>query len=125
MERAVNAPAVQQGAARGRRQASIGFTETSPSIGASATVDLVDQALVVSHRPEPGLVVGHHEALGDAITYHRGFFGWYNHEHHHEALGLLTPADVHFGRAPTVRAARQRVLDAALAADGRIMPTRR
>jgi putative transposase len=26
-------------------------------------------------------------------------FQWYNHEHHHSALGLLTPADVHFGRA--------------------------
>jgi len=26
-------------------------------------------------------------------------FQWYNHEHHHAALGLLTPADVHHGQA--------------------------
>ena len=51
-----------------------------------------------------------------AVTHCRAFVGWYNHEHRHEALGLLTPADVHFGRAPAVLAARQRVLDAAYAA---------
>jgi hypothetical protein len=26
-----------------------------------------------------------------------GFFPWYNTEHHHSGLGLLTPADVHHG----------------------------
>jgi len=26
-------------------------------------------------------------------------FQWYNHEHHHAGLGLLTPYDVHYGRA--------------------------
>ena len=33
-------------------------------------------------------------------------FRWYNHEHHHSALGLLTPADVHYGRAATKTAQR-------------------
>ncbi len=42
-------------------------------------------------------------------------FHWYNHEHHHSALGLLTPADVHFGRAGAKTAARAQVLAAAYA----------
>jgi putative transposase len=33
-------------------------------------------------------------------------FQWYNHEHHHSALGLLTPADVHYGRAAATIAQR-------------------
>ena len=37
-------------------------------------------------------------------------FQWYNHEHHHSALGLLTPADVHYGRAVATRAQRATVL---------------
>jgi len=41
---------------------------------------------------------------------------WYNDEHKHSSLALLTPADVHYGRADAVVAARQRVLDAAHAA---------
>ncbi len=42
-------------------------------------------------------------------------FHWYNHVHHHAGLGLLTPADVHFGRATTKTAARAQVLAAAYA----------
>jgi putative transposase len=49
----------------------------------------------------------------DARTWATAFFQWYNHEHHHSALGLLTPADVHFGRAQTVLDQRQQVLHAA------------
>jgi putative transposase len=45
----------------------------------------------------------------------RGFFPWYNHEHRHEGIAMLTPAEVHFGRAAEVLGARQRVLDAAYA----------
>ena len=59
---------------------------------------------------------GRFASLPDSVAWCRDFFGWYNHEHRHEALALLTPADVHFGRAPTLLAARQRVLDAAYAA---------
>ena len=33
----------------------------------------------------------------DALTHSRRLFGWYNNEHHHSALGYLTPAQVHFG----------------------------
>ncbi|MEO6401029.1 MAG: IS3 family transposase [Vicinamibacteria bacterium] len=33
----------------------------------------------------------------DALTHSRRLFAWYNNEHHHSALGYLTPAQVHFG----------------------------
>ena len=45
-----------------------------------------------------------------------GFFHHYNHHHRHSGIGLHTPADVHHGRADTIRAHRQAVLDAAYAA---------
>jgi putative transposase len=46
----------------------------------------------------------------------RALVAWYNDEHYHVGLSLLHPADVHYGRAPEIVAARQRVLDAAHAA---------
>ncbi len=52
----------------------------------------------------------------DARQWAQGFFHWYNHDHHHSALGLLTPAVVHYGQAPTVLAQRHSVLQAAYAA---------
>jgi putative transposase len=41
---------------------------------------------------------------------------WYNHEHHHEALGWMTPHQVHYGLAEQLRENRQVTLNAALAA---------
>jgi putative transposase len=55
-------------------------------------------------------------SLEDARAFCRSFFGWYNAEHRHSALGLMTPEMVHRGRAPEVRAARAVVLDTAYAA---------
>jgi putative transposase len=49
----------------------------------------------------------------DARAWSRAFFAWYNHEHHHSALGLLTPADVHYGHAEEIIHQRQQVLQAA------------
>ena len=49
----------------------------------------------------------------DARGWAQDFFAWYNYEHHHVGLGLLTPADVHYGRAQTVIQQRQQVLQAA------------
>jgi putative transposase len=46
----------------------------------------------------------------------RTFFAWYNSEHRHSGIALLTPADVHYGRADEQTAARQATLDAAYAA---------
>jgi putative transposase len=45
----------------------------------------------------------------------RAFFHWYNHEHRHSGIGLMTPAAVHYGRATDLHAARARVLEAAYA----------
>ncbi len=41
---------------------------------------------------------------------------WYNNEHRHSAIALLTPADVHYGRVQERTVARQGILDAAYAA---------
>jgi putative transposase len=71
------------------------------------------QFKTLKYRPDfPGRFGG----MPDTVTWCRDFFDWHNHEHRHESLGLLRPADVHFGRAPAVPAARQRVLDAAYVA---------
>lgn len=51
--------------------------------------------------------------IQDARAFGQVFFPWYNDEHRHSGLGLLTPAMVHFGDAPVVLARRQAVLDAA------------
>lgn len=54
--------------------------------------------------------------LEDARIFCQAFFAWYNGEHRHSGIGLMTPAAVHDGQASTVRDARQRVLSAAYAA---------
>jgi putative transposase len=41
---------------------------------------------------------------------------WYNEEHLHSGLGFVTPADVHYGRAPRIIEARRSVLAGAYAA---------
>jgi len=46
----------------------------------------------------------------------RAFVHWYNNEHHHNGLALMTPATVHYGQVEDVRARRQSALDAAYAA---------
>jgi putative transposase len=71
------------------------------------------QFKTLKYRPD---FPGRFGSLPDALSHCRGFFDWYNHEHRHEALSLLTPADVHHGRVAEVLEARQRVLDDAYAA---------
>ena len=41
------------------------------------------------------------------------FFRWYNTQHRHSAIALLTPSDVHHGRATQRLEQRQRIMDAA------------
>jgi putative transposase len=48
-----------------------------------------------------------------ATAWAREFFTWYNHEHHHSALGLMTPAAVHSDTAAQLWEARQQVLQVA------------
>ena len=55
-------------------------------------------------------------SIEDARAWCRAFFSWYNTEHRHSGIGMLTPEDVHYGRAPEVLAARAVVLKAAYAA---------
>ena len=54
-------------------------------------------------------------SLADARVWVTTFVAWYNQEHRHSGLGLLTPAMVHSGAADAVVAARQAVLTAAAA----------
>ena len=51
--------------------------------------------------------------LVDARAWARPFFSWYNNEHRHSGLGLMTPEMVHYGRAAKVRVQRQAILRAA------------
>lgn len=45
----------------------------------------------------------------------RTFFAWYNHDHYHTGIGLLTPAMVHSGQAAAVLRKRHEVLEDAYA----------
>ena len=52
----------------------------------------------------------------DARAFCQGFFAWYNDEHYHSGLGMLTPASVHYGHAEDILTRRSKTLDAAYAA---------
>jgi transposase InsO family protein len=51
--------------------------------------------------------------IEDARTFCRRFFVWYNQDHHHSGIGLMTPDQVHHGQINAVYAARQLTLDQA------------
>lgn len=71
------------------------------------------QFKTLKYRPDfPGRF-GHQE---DALSFCQGFFHWYNHDHYHSGIAMLTPAMVHYGSADKVLAKRQKVLDAAYVA---------
>jgi putative transposase len=55
-------------------------------------------------------------SLQDARSFSQEFFAWYNDEHRHSGLGLLSPAVVHHGLAPKAIEQRRAVLDAAYSA---------
>ena len=52
-------------------------------------------------------------SIQDAKAFCRSFFDWYNGEHHHLGIGLMTPNQVHYGLAHHVYAERQKALDQA------------
>ena len=56
------------------------------------------------------------DSIEQARAFCRTFFDWYNHDHRHSGIGLMTPAAVHHGRATELHAQRARVLEAAYAA---------
>ncbi|MGH8997702.1 MAG: IS3 family transposase [Acidimicrobiales bacterium] len=67
----------------------------------------------LKYRPEFPRRFGSYE---DAHAWCTRFFDWYNHEHRHSGVGFHTPADVHYGRAESLRRQRAHVLDAAYVA---------
>lgn len=52
-------------------------------------------------------------SIHDARVFCRAFFSGYNNQHRHSGIALLTPADVHFGRARQILQQRAETLNAA------------
>lgn len=71
------------------------------------------QFRTLKYRPE---FPGRFGSLQHSRAFGQQFFLWYNQQHRHSGLGLLTPAVVHYGQAPQVIQQRQVVLTAAYAA---------
>ncbi len=61
------------------------------------------------HHQFPGTF----DSLEQAREFLGGFFDWYNHEHKHTGIAMLSPAIVHDGTVAEVLACRQAALDAA------------
>lgn len=53
------------------------------------------------------------ETIDEARAFCRIFFAWYNQDHHHSGIGLMTPDQMHFGQAEEIYAARQDTLNTA------------
>lgn len=52
-------------------------------------------------------------SIQDSRAFCQPFFNWYNQEHHHTGIALMTPEQVHYGLAPKVFHFRSQVLSAA------------
>jgi putative transposase len=61
----------------------------------------------LKYRPD---FPGRFGSIQDARSFCRSFFPWYNSEHRHSGIGLLTPESVHYGRAAALLDQRQCVL---------------
>ena len=68
------------------------------------------QFKTMKYRPD---FPGRFGCMADARSFCADFFAWYNNDHHHSGIGLLTPTDVHHGRVEQRISQRQTVLDAA------------
>ena len=55
-------------------------------------------------------------SIEQARSFCREFFQWYNTQHRHCGIGLMTPQAVHYGRARELHDKRARALAAAYAA---------
>ena len=64
----------------------------------------------LTYRPE---FPARFDSIDHAREHCRQFFHWYNHEHRHSGIGLMTPAAVHHDTAGKLHQLRARVLDAA------------
>ena len=68
------------------------------------------QFKTMKYRPEFPKRFGSYE---DGLQFCRGFFRWYNDEHYHSGIGLLTPSSIHYGQAEEIIIARNRTLRSA------------
>jgi putative transposase len=65
------------------------------------------QFKTMKYRPEfPDRFGGY----DDGLSFCRRFFPWYNDEHYHSGIGLVTPAMLHYGQAGQIVASRQAAL---------------
>ena len=55
------------------------------------------------------------DSIEHARAFARPFFDWYNGQHRHSGIGLMTPSAVHHGQAQAIHDARAQVLAAAYA----------
>ena len=92
-----------------RRPRSHSLLEPPPG---SATTTPFPKAQFKTLKYHPGFP-GRFDDMTAAIAFCRSFFPWYNTEHRHGGIAMLTPDDVHHHRAPEVLAQRQRTLQAA------------
>ena len=68
------------------------------------------QYKTLKYRPDFPKRFGSYE---DALSHCRRFFDWYNNDHYHSGIGLLTPSSLHYGRATEILDARKVTLKAA------------
>jgi len=68
------------------------------------------QFKTIKYRPEFPTRFG---SIEDARAFCAGFFDWYNREHHHSGIALLTPETVHYGLAEEVGRNRDVTLEQA------------
>lgn len=116
-------------------QLTIHADRGSPMTAKSTTLLFADLGIVKSHsRPYVSDDNPFSEGLFKTLKYRPDFpdrfgsqqharthcqplFHWYNEEHYHSSLALLTPSDVHYERGEEILAARDRVLAGAFAAN--------
>lgn len=68
------------------------------------------QFKTMKYRPDFPKRFGSYE---DALQFCRKFFAWYNNEHYHSGIGLLTPSSLHYGQAAEITTARDETLQSA------------
>ena len=68
------------------------------------------RSVIVGNRPEFPDRFG---CIQDSRAFCQTFFPWYNDEHRHSGIGMMSPSMVHHGAAVSIRENRQMVLDAA------------
>ena len=97
--------------ATGHLLADLGITKThSRPYTSNDNPYSESQFKTMKYRPEFPERFG---SIQDARSFCRHFFDWYNNQHHHSGIGLMTPGQVHSGQAGHLRQQRQIVLDAA------------